>query len=187
MSFALGSADLRQVPARYCRPSPTPTGTGGGSGCETSFRKLARYWPRSRSGKLLVASRADNAIRKLRAGSRGRDPSEPIIPDTELSTYRVGFIRRGAHTEKSATSSRSPRPTTLTMNRTPTRKLSPDQPRPAPCYSRHQFHFLSDSSPTLPPPASHQLASPRPTSRTDNTPLLPANQADNSTWPQAHR
>ena len=75
----------------------------------------------------------------------------------------------------------------IAMERARLVRLSSDQPRPAPCYSRHQFHFLSDSSPTLPPPSSHQLASPRPTSRTDNTPLLPANQADNSTWPQAHR
>ena len=32
-----------------------------------------------------------------------------------------------------------------------------------------------------------QLGLPRFTFQTDNTPLLPANQADNYTWPQPHR
>ena len=91
-------------------------------------------------------------------------------------------------TLSSETSSRSPCSTTLTMNRTPTRKLSPHQPLlRSMLFSLSIPLPISDSRPILPAPSFRQLALPRPTSRTDNALFCPPHQASNSTWPQAHR
>jgi len=75
----------------------------------------------------------------------------------------------------------------LNADRTPTRKLSPDATRPL--HAIRAINSTSSPNPAqrCPHASSRQLGLPRPTFRTDNTPLLPANQADNYTWPQPHR
>src|ERR1019366_5534453 len=85
-------------------------------------------------------------------------------------------------------STSTPTPTQLCHRRHPANpQLAPHQPRPAPCYLRHQFHFHSHPNPTLPPSTSRQLASPRSTSRTDDTLFCPQTRLTTPTSPQAHR
>lgn len=148
------------------------SGTGHSSGPRRHFTAAICFNRRSSNSILTAYSRASFFRYRSQAHvTTGRDQAQSRAE----SAYSTAHLhRRPAHSDPATTSVSRKLPPNPVSIPTPTHQLSPSQPLCSPDIRTTSSTSLSESSPTMPHAALHQLCVNRRTSRTEKTILLPA-------------